>query len=411
MSTHPVRHCARSGGGSRSAQARTALVVAVFGLGLLVAAVPLASWVHQLTPSSLALFVIMVPFGIVGFVLAWRVPRNPIGPILLALAVAEIFTSDAGFYAERAFRLGDSGLPLARLAAFLTGGWVLFVVLIPLPIALFPEGRWPSGRWKRTTSVYLASAAILVGAVGWEYAGGSGARHVTVDSSGKLVTTGSGGASDVVHASLIVCVLIGLGWVIRQVLGWRGSSGVRRQQLKWLMSGGAVCLFGFVVLFAVGNSSSPVLQAVGNAGFCGIVALPVGLGVAVLGYRLYDIDRLISRTLSYAIVTGLLVGVFVGIVALTTDVLPFSSPVGVAASTLTAAALFNPLRLRVQRVVDRRFNRAHYDAEAVIAAFSAHLRDAVELEAVQTDLLVAVTAAMQPTHSSLWIRQQPSAAP
>ncbi len=294
---------------------------------------------------------------------------------------------------------------------FLSGGWVWFVVLIPLPIALFPEGRWPSGRWKSTTSVYVASAAILVGAVGWEYARGSSARHVTVDSSGKLVTTGSGVASDVAHASLIVCVFIGLAWVVRQLLGWRGSSGARRQQLKWLMSGGAVCLFGFVVLFAVGSSSSPALQDIANAGFCGIVALPVGLGVAVLGYRLYDIDRLISRTLSYAIVTGLLVGVFVGIVALTTDVLPFSSPVGVAASTLTAAAFFNPLRLRVQRLVDRRFNRAHYDAEAVIAAFSLHLRDAVELEAVRSDLLLTVTAAMQPTHSSLWIRQHPTTAP
>ena len=121
----------------------------------------------------------------------------------------------------------------------------------------------------------------------------------------------------------------------------------------------------------------------GFVGFVGVIALPVGIGIGILKYRLYEIDRLISRTLSYLIITGLLVGVFVGIVVLTTDVLPFSSPVGVAASTLAAAALFNPLRLRVQRLVDRRFNRARYDAEAIVAAFTMRLRDAVDLETVR----------------------------
>ncbi len=136
----------------------------------------------------------------------------------------------------------------------------------------------------------------------------------------------------------------------------------------------------------------------------GIAALPAGIGVGVLRYRLYEIDRLISRTLSYLIITGLLAGVFVGIVVLTTDVLPFSSPVGVAASTLAAAALFNPLRLRVQRFVDRRFNRSRYDAEAIVAAFALRLRKAVDLDTVHTEMLAAVTGAIQPSHASLWIK-------
>ena len=136
----------------------------------------------------------------------------------------------------------------------------------------------------------------------------------------------------------------------------------------------------------------------------GLAALPVGIGVGILKYRLYEIDRLISRTLSYLIITGLLVGVFVGIVVLATDVLPFSSPVGVAASTLAAAALFNPLRLRVQRLVDRRFNRARYDAEAIVAAFTLRLRDAVDLDTVRGELLAAVDGAVQPAHASVWIR-------
>ena len=131
-----------------------------------------------------------------------------------------------------------------------------------------------------------------------------------------------------------------------------------------------------------------------------LLALPIGLGVAILKYRLYEIDRLISRTISYLLVTGLLVGVFVGLVGLTTRVLPFSSPVGVAASTLAAAALFNPLRLRVQRLVDRRFNRARYDAEETVTAFRMRLREAVDLDTVQRELLRTVDRAVEPAHTT-----------
>jgi ABC-type bacteriocin/lantibiotic exporter with double-glycine peptidase domain len=120
-------------------------------------------------------------------------------------------------------------------------------------------------------------------------------------------------------------------------------------------------------------------------------------------YRLYEIDRIISRTLAYAIVTGLLVGVYVGLVLLATEVLRFSSPVAVAASTLAAAALFNPLRRRVQRIVDRRFNRAHYDAEAIVAAFAGRLRGSVDLASTQEELAAAVDQAFEPTHVSVWV--------
>jgi len=146
------------------------------------------------------------------------------------------------------------------------------------------------------------------------------------------------------------------------------------------------------------------LRVLSNAGWIAMGALPLGLGIGILKYRLYDIDRLISRTLSYATVTALLAGVFLGIVVLTTHVLPFSSPVGVAASTLAAAALFNPLRKRVQHVVDRRFNRARYDAESIVEAFSLRLRDAVDLDTVRFELLQAVDRAFEPAHASVWIR-------
>jgi hypothetical protein len=127
------------------------------------------------------------------------------------------------------------------------------------------------------------------------------------------------------------------------------------------------------------------------------------MGVAILKYRLYEIDRIISRTLAYAIVTGLLVGVYAGLVLLATQVFRVHTPAAVAASTLAAAALFNPVRRRVQRMVDRRFNRARYDADKTVAAFAARLKDAVDLDSVRADLASVVTKALEPAHVSVWI--------
>jgi len=129
----------------------------------------------------------------------------------------------------------------------------------------------------------------------------------------------------------------------------------------------------------------------------------VTMGVAILKYRLYDIDRIISRTLAYAIITGLLVGVYAGLILLATHVLSLHSTVAVAAATLAAAALFSPLRRRVQQVVDRRFNRARYDADQTVAAFAARLKDAVDLDAVRGDLAGVVNRALEPAHISVWI--------
>jgi hypothetical protein len=159
-----------------------------------------------------------------------------------------------------------------------------------------------------------------------------------------------------------------------------------------------------VLCFVINAASGGGSGVVGDVSFAvGLTALPVAMGVGILKYRLYEIDRLISRTLSYAILTALLVGTFIGLIALTTNTLALSGRVGVAASTL-AAALSNPLRKRIQHLVDRRFNRARYDAEATVAAFTAQLRDAVEIDAIRADLLDAVNRAVQPTHASVWIK-------
>jgi hypothetical protein len=194
-----------------------------------------------------------------------------------------------------------------------------------------------------------------------------------------------------------------------QGLSFRRSSGERRQQLKWLMTGSAIALIGIVPVLTYSGSTSAysgrtsVGVAVAVAGFA---AVPLSIGVAVLKYHLFDIDRIISRTLAYAIVTGLLVGVYAGIVLLATRVVSITAPVAVAASTLAAAALFNPLRRRVQRAVDRRFNRARYDADRIVAAFATRLKDAVDLDSVRDGLTTVVDQVLEPGHVSVWISRR-----
>ena len=167
------------------------------------------------------------------------------------------------------------------------------------------------------------------------------------------------------------------------------------------MAGGAVALVSFIASGVIGAAGG-VWQVVGGVAIIGIAALPAAMGVAILKYRLYEIDRIISRTLAYAIVTGLLVGVYAGLVLLARQMFSANSPAAVAASTLAAAALFNPLRRRVQRVVDRRFNRVRYDADRMVEAFAVRLKDATELDRVRADLAGVVSQALEPAHVAVW---------
>jgi hypothetical protein len=296
-------------------------------------------------------------------------------------------------------------LPLGRLAVALTPGWSVLIVLLPLPLMLFPDGRLPSARWRWVLRAYLVIAAIFLASVVWQDAPVFVDSHFQIDSSGELVAFDqNSGWVDALQGVLLFpyvafCALS----VVRLVLGFRRSTGTEHQQWKWLLSGGAVGIVGLLVALELGSSPG-VVGAVASAGFLAVVALPASMGVAILRYRLYEIDRLVSRTLSYAILTGLLVGVYFSVVTLATRALPLSSPVAVAASTLAAAALFNPLRNRIQHVVDRRFNRARYDAEEVVDAFTRTLRDAIELDTVSGRLADVVERTVRPAHVSLWIR-------
>jgi hypothetical protein len=182
---------------------------------------------------------------------------------------------------------------------------------------------------------------------------------------------------------------------------YRRAGIVERAQLKWLVYAAAVIVVA--ELGAAPIASTNLQNAISSGA---IVLVPLAIGVAVLRYRLYDIDRIISRTLAYAIVTGLLIGLYAGLVLLATEVLGIHSAVAVAAATLIAAALVNPVRRRVQHRVDRRFNRARYDAETTVAAFAARLKGAVDLDTVRADLAGVVEAALEPTHLTVWTRER-----
>ena len=251
-------------------------------------------------------------------------------------------------------------------------------------------------------------AAAYIAVTAFQMAG----HPVSVSGNGEPVDESSPPAALTwpSHALFITLAVFWVSFAVRQVLIWRraargeGETGrERRQQLKWLMSGSVVTVLGLAGIFGFGFSTSPVVLALDFVSFFATFALPVAMSVAILRYRLYEIDRIISRALGYVIVTGLLVGVYAGLVLLATRVLSFHTPVAVAASTLAAAALFNPLRQHVQRAVDRRFNRARYDADKTVVAFAARLKDAVDLDAVRDDLASVVHQALEPAHVSVWI--------
>lgn len=344
--------------------------------------------------------IITLPFAVVGLLVARRRPRNPIGWILLALTFGVLVSVNAANYAVLVYRVHDA-LPFGRLAVALAPAWVPVILLLPLPIVLFPDGRIPPGRWRWSFWAYVALGVAFLFTLGSRDLGSFTDRRVVIQSSGSLsYLNGPYGrvASDLNTAAAVAYGACLLAMVAYQVAHFRRARGDERQQLKWFLACGAAAVGG---LFVASQSNT-----LGFLFIC-IVFLPLGIGFGILKYRLYDVDRLISRTISYAIVTATLVGVFAGSVLLTTRVLPFSSPVGVAASTLAAAALFNPLRRRVQRLVDRRFNRARYDAEATVAAFGARLRDAVDVETVLDELGAAAARSLEPAHVTVWVRAAP----
>jgi hypothetical protein len=384
-----------------------ALVLGGLVLILAAAAVPLARLGHQsLNASTVSTPVWVTAPGAVGsFVVAWRKPGNPLGWVFLGATALSMLTDDAAYYAAAAYRVHPGGLPLGWVALLAQPSGLLSLVLLGLVFLLFPDGRPPSPRWRWVLWAYAGIGLVWITWTTVITVGAIAGHHPQVDPDGQLFLLSgddpAAGAWDA--ASTVIFLLVGLFLVASlaaQAVSWRRSSGERRQQLKWLMAGLASVVAG------VGISAVPGTGAIGVAGYlAGLFLFSLCVGVAVLRYRLFDIDRVISRTLAYAIVTGLLVGVYAGIVLLATEVLQFRhSTVAVAVATLAAAALFNPVRRRVQTIVDRRFNRARYDADRIIAAFAARLQGTVDLDAVRADLASSVQQTLEPAHVQVWIQ-------
>ena len=387
---------------------RAAISIAVLTLVLTVAAVVLTVLDHNFQAGDGGSAFLIPAFGLVGLVVALRQPRNPIGWCMLGCALFLSVDDTASSYSVLDYHLHHGRLPLGQVSILLQPSWAPAIVLLALSIVLFPDGELPTGWWRLPVGAFLAAAcAWLTGAYALA-ADAIASGRIAIDSGGNLLLenhpTGAwawwGISQDVFFGLLGI---VGIAWLVGRIPAYRRAVGVRRAQLKWLLSGAAIALAGGALSISFSGNSG-VSLVIGTAGTVALLGLPLSIGVGILRYRLYEIDRLISRTLSYAALTGLLVGVFAGLVLLTTHVLPFSSPVGVAASTLVAAGLFAPLRSRLQRLVDRRFNRARYDAEALVAAFSSRLRDAVDVDAVLHELAAAADRSLEPAHVTVWVR-------
>jgi len=338
----------------------------------------------------------IVAFATVGALLAWKKPGNPIGWLLSASGLADAL----GGFSQLLIHFPQT----RTLGHWLGWTWLLGLGLCVFVVLLFPAGSLPSRRWR---PVAWAAGA---GLAGWVL-GNAFAPTITRDGPPVPNPVGVTGAPGkiftvMVGASLALIAVTGLAAVLSLVFRYRKARAGERAQLRWLVYAGALIVVTFLAemvaerIIGPGTTATNLQNAVSSGGGA---LVPVAIGIAVLRYRLYDIDRIISRTVAYAIVTSLLIGVYAGSVLLATEVLRFRTPVAVAAATLAAAALFTPVRRRVQSRVDRRFNRARYDADQIAAAFAARLKDTVDLGSVRDDLTGIVSRALEPTHVSVWI--------
>ncbi len=365
-----------------------------------------------------ALFAIAVlGFAAVGGVIFWRRPDHPVGRLFCVMNVGWTINNFAGPYARYALVAHPGALPLGEVAIWLFS-WpgIVSSGLLALAVLVFPDGRLPSRSWRPVAwTIALGSAAT---AVGTAFAPGQ-----LKDTIGFAVANplGVGGApGDVLRVLSALAMPLFLPFVGAAVVSLfvrlHRAHGLERQQLKWFAYGLAVLALFFVVqlsLFLGFGSFAAMPGWAQGLNFVGILTYelvpPIAAGVAVLRYRLYDIDRLINRTLVYGATTaGIAAAFFAGIVVLQALLRPLTSgsELAVAASTLASVALFQPLRRRVQETVDRRFYRSRYDAARILDAFGARLRDEVDLDAVRRVLLDSVQETLAPAAMSLWLRER-----
>jgi hypothetical protein len=360
-------------------------------------------------PSIATLATLIVSFSVVGALIASHRPKNPIGWIFLAVGFFQGLLSAADQYAFYALLTDPGSLPLGAEAAWL-GQWIwapgLVLILVFLPL-LFPDGHPPSRRWRPVAwlgglSIGLTVVSSTIGL--WP-------------ERGPALVTGDENPSHVVNVlvgfiAVPMLFVAGVGAVISLFVRFRRTRGDERQQIKWFVSAAALTLVWITVF---GQYSPRVLpEAIVALSFLLVIpSIPIATDIAILRYRLYDIDRIINRTLVYGSLTATLVALYFGGIVVLQRVFVLltgqQSTLAVVASTLAIAALFVPLRRRIQSFIDRRFYRRKYDARKTLEAFSLKLRDETDLEALNSELVGVVRETMQPAHVSLWLR--PATAP
>ena len=345
-------------------------------------------------------------YPILGWLIATRRPENRIGWMFLVIGVSQAASGFVSEYAIYGLITRPGALPFAEIATWIgTWIWVPGFVLLFVTILLFPDGRLPSRRWRPVLWVaWIAAALVLVpvAVAAWGYRGVNLLSNAPIDPGNDLLMTIYGASSAV---GQVLIILVGLAAVGAVATRYRHTNSVERQQIKWLavaavVEVGVLVLMNFVTLpFPVDVISALLITPL----------VPVAIGIAILRYRLYEIDRLVSRTLGWAIVTAVLVATLVvGIGLLQAVLAPFTkeNTIAVAASTLIAFALFQPLRRRVQRAVDRRFDRERYDQQGLVDAFAERVRSDVDLTSLGTSLAATAELAVRPAGSAVWLSRR-----
>ena len=365
--------------------------------------------------TSAVVFVICVPslaFSLVGIAIASRHPRNAVGWICLVIGVGIPVTIAASEYARYTLETEPGALPAgAAVASMASWDWIVWVGLLVIYLALFfPNGRLPSRRWRLVAWVggvglvlVAVSAAFLPGEI-YEF---PGVRNPLGWEAGKGLLDAVSGVG---FAMFVLSVPASAS---SMAVRFRRAGAAEREQIKWFALAAAILAALFVPV-AIASSISPSYEETARGVLIAqdvltlVFAAPaIATGIAILRYRLYDIDVVINRTLVYGALTATLAGAYLGSVLLLQLVLSGvteSSGLAVAASTLAVAGLFRPARTRIQEAVDRRFYRRKYDAARTLTHFGARLRDEVDLDALGSTLRRVVTETMQPAHVSLWLR-------
>jgi hypothetical protein len=343
-----------------------------------------------------AAFAVAFPLGYatIGLILSLRRPANPIGWLFAASGLVWALTIPFDPWVDRLILTGHA-LPMAAQLCALVGefNWAPAVALgITLPALLVPDGHLRSRRWRPVVAVAVAGPALAM--VAGSLIPGR-LQETVLPITNPFGLAGVAGTVAEVGAAtgLVLWVACMLAALVSLVLRFRAARGTERQQLRWVAAGAAGAVVGLLV---------------GMAGvvatYFAVLCVPAGVAVAVLRYRLWDLDRLVSRTVTYALVTAVLVLPYLLILPVATRLAGSSGSLAVAAATLAAAALFQPLRRRVQDLVDRRFNRRRYDAARTVAGFATRLRDQVDLDALAAELLAVIDQTMQPSQARLWLR-------